>query len=47
VPVFVTTMMATLAANARAAQAKTLGHAVPQVDRLAVRHSPRVSVTGK
>jgi len=34
---FVTAMMATLAANARTAPAKTLGHAVPQVDRLAVR----------
>ena len=34
---FVTAMMATLAANARTAPANTLGHAVPQVDRLAVR----------
>jgi len=34
---FVTAMMATLAANARAAPAKTLGRAVPEVDRLAVR----------
>jgi 7,8-dihydropterin-6-yl-methyl-4-(beta-D-ribofuranosyl)aminobenzene 5'-phosphate synthase len=34
---FVTAMMATLAANARAAPAKTLGSTVPEVDRLAVR----------
>src|SRR6476659_1824820 len=34
---FVTAMIATLAANARTAPAKTLGRAVPQVDRLAVR----------
>ena len=34
---FVTAMMATLAANARTAPAKTLGHAVPEVDHLAVR----------
>jgi hypothetical protein len=34
---FVTAMMATLAANARTAPAKTLGRAVPEVDRLAVR----------
>jgi 7,8-dihydropterin-6-yl-methyl-4-(beta-D-ribofuranosyl)aminobenzene 5'-phosphate synthase len=34
---FVTAMMATLAANARTAPARTLGHAVPEVDRLAVR----------
>ena len=34
---FVTAMMATLAANARTAPAKTLGRAVPVVDRLAVR----------
>ena len=34
---FVTAVMATLAANARTASAKTLGRAVPQVDRLAVR----------
>jgi 7,8-dihydropterin-6-yl-methyl-4-(beta-D-ribofuranosyl)aminobenzene 5'-phosphate synthase len=34
---FVTAMMATLAANARTAPAKTLGKAVPEVDRLAVR----------
>src|SRR5262249_29017026 len=34
---FVTAMMATLAANARAAPARTLGHAVPEVERLAVR----------
>jgi 7,8-dihydropterin-6-yl-methyl-4-(beta-D-ribofuranosyl)aminobenzene 5'-phosphate synthase len=33
---FVTAMMATLAANARTAPAKTLGRAVPEVDRLAV-----------
>src|SRR5262249_52368806 len=33
---FVTAMMATLAANARAAPAKTLGRAIPEVDRLAV-----------
>jgi hypothetical protein len=34
---FVTAMMATLTANARTAPARTLGHAVPEVDRLAVR----------
>ncbi len=34
---FVTAMMATLAANARTAPAKTLGRAAPVVDRLAVR----------
>ncbi len=34
---FVTAMMATLAVNARTAPAKTLGKAVPVVDRLAVR----------
>jgi 7,8-dihydropterin-6-yl-methyl-4-(beta-D-ribofuranosyl)aminobenzene 5'-phosphate synthase len=34
---FVTAMMATLAANARTAPAKTLGRPVPEVDRLAVR----------
>src|SRR5512144_1922639 len=33
---FVTAMMATLAASARTAPAKTLGHTVPEVDRLAV-----------
>src|SRR5262245_11845195 len=34
---FVTALMATLAANARTAPAKTLGRNVPEVDRLAVR----------
>jgi 7,8-dihydropterin-6-yl-methyl-4-(beta-D-ribofuranosyl)aminobenzene 5'-phosphate synthase len=34
---FVTAMMAALAADARTAPAKTLGRAVPQVDKLAVR----------
>lgn len=34
---FVTAVMATLAANARTQPAKTLGRAVPEVDRLAVR----------
>jgi 7,8-dihydropterin-6-yl-methyl-4-(beta-D-ribofuranosyl)aminobenzene 5'-phosphate synthase len=34
---FIAAMMATLAANARTAPARTLGHAVPEVDRLAVR----------
>src|SRR5262245_19094290 len=34
---FVTAMMATLAANARTAPAKTLGRVIPEVDRLAVR----------
>jgi hypothetical protein len=33
---FVTAMMATLAASSRVAPAKTLGRAVPEVDRLAV-----------
>jgi 7,8-dihydropterin-6-yl-methyl-4-(beta-D-ribofuranosyl)aminobenzene 5'-phosphate synthase len=33
---FVTAMMATLAASSRVAPAKTLGQAVPEVDRLAV-----------
>lgn len=33
---FVTAMMATLAASSRIAPAKTLGQAVPEVDRLAV-----------
>ena len=34
---FVTAMMATLATNARTAPARTLGQAIPGVDRLAVR----------
>ena len=34
---FVTAMMATLAANARTAPAKTLGRVIPEVDRLALR----------
>jgi 7,8-dihydropterin-6-yl-methyl-4-(beta-D-ribofuranosyl)aminobenzene 5'-phosphate synthase len=34
---FITAVMATLAANARTSPAKTLGRAVPEVDRLAVR----------